>query len=300
MQCIEAAQQGDGQAVVVKNSFLTIVNEDEPVVEIPERLTQSICFGYLEEPEMLIMSTDEERLGFGASVVRPSRRFSTITETSETTESSVNLWLSGSELSQLESEDADIEFILNHRESIDHEGEEYEIDGQAVVVKNSFLKIVGEDEPAVEIPERRTQSICLAELFLQQCEVADYSSKFSSITETTNESEVASEDLWMSTTHMSQIQDLESASTDVTFVSVGDMPVYEPTEHDCGECNPCAFAMKAGGCTKGDACTYCHEEHSTEYFKFSQKRNRAKCMALKHGDKPRFEKTWAEWCRGCC
>merc|ERR1712072_1352442 len=71
------------------------------------------------------------------------------------------------------------------------------------------------------------------------------------------------------------------------------MPVYKPTAHDCGECNPCAFAIKAGGCTKADCC-HCHEDHSREHFKFSQKRNRAKCMAIKHGDETRFTKTWAE------
>lgn len=36
---------------------------------------------------------------------------------------------------------------------------------------------------------------------------------------------------------------------------------------------------------------------SMRYFKYSQKRNRAKCMAQKHGDKPRFTKTWAEHCQ---
>jgi hypothetical protein len=37
-------------------------------------------------------------------------------------------------------------------------------------------------------------------------------------------------------------------------------------------------------------------EHSEQYFKFTQKRNRAKRMATVHGDQSRFSTTWEEYC----
>jgi hypothetical protein len=64
--------------------------------------------------------------------------------------------------------------------------------------------------------------------------------------------------------------------------------------HACGECKPCAFAMKAGGC-QNDDCGFCHEEHDKEFLKFIRKRNRAMRMAQVHGDAPRCAETYAQY-----
>jgi len=152
------------------------------------------------------------------------------------------------------SEDAPVGFISADAEIMANSG-----NGKfAVTVKNSFLNIIEDEEPLVEVPERLTQSCCL-----EKPSMSDMfsSRKFSIMTTSTNESlEMAS----LSSFFLQSCSQLELEAEDEA------MPVYKPTAHECGECNPCAFAIKAGGCTKADCC-HCHEDHSREYFKFSQK-----------------------------
>lgn len=41
------------------------------------------------------------------------------------------------------------------------------------------------------------------------------------------------------------------------------MPCYDQMLHDSGQCRPCNYFVKKGGCGEKDACQFCHLEHET-------------------------------------
>jgi hypothetical protein len=71
IQCIEGAAH-EGQTMIVKNSFLTIVTDDALTSLVPERLTKSIDLAFLDyKMDNLIMTCDAQALGFEEKVRTP-------------------------------------------------------------------------------------------------------------------------------------------------------------------------------------------------------------------------------------
>lgn len=91
------------------------------------------------------------------------------------------------------------------------------------------------------------------------------------------------------------LDDYEASEVEVMVGALSNGLDIREHEHDCGECDPCVFNKKSGGCDHGEDCSHCHFTHSEKYFKFTQKRNRAKRMAAKHGDQSRFPWTWQQF-----
>jgi len=140
----------------------------------------------------------------------------------------------------------------------------------SIMFKNTFLTIVIEEEVAQRLFPSKTIDLGL----LESSMFMDSPSKASVNTD--------------SCSTVAETEDLEAEQ--------------KAAAHACGECKPCAFSMKAGGC-KNDDCDFCHEEHDKEFLKFIRKRNRAMRMAEVYGDAPRCAETYSQYSqhkKSCC
>lgn len=127
-------------------------------------------------------------------------------------------------------------------------------------VKNTFLTIVSEDEIAQRLTQSKT--IDLACFLMESCDSPSTKSTRSCCSTVADSEDLVAE--------------------------------QKAAAHACGECKPCAFSMKAGGC-KNDECDFCHEEHDKEFLKFIRKRNRAMRMAEVYGDAPRCAENYQQY-----
>jgi hypothetical protein len=207
------------------------------------------------------------------------------------------------------------------------QGAQLQEERQTVVVKNSFLTIVGDTAEALRIPERLTKSIDLAFLdskidnLIMTCDAGalGYEEKVLSNPPTINSFSTCDCDddceNWRSAmSHdFSSILDNSSLvdSSDESELSHANLVVSsrlrpEPQplleswrlsvqqqriqhEHMCGECKPCAFVHTEKGCLNGINCQFCHEVHDKAYIKEASKRNRAKRLALMWSQKSELQ-----------